>query len=398
MSLEFVFGDELLELEIVNNDPWALAQREGVTILSDKDLLASVVDTDEGMVIAAVFNAANPEHYSFDTVVDHRYQHQGLGKQLIEIAMGGFEDMKEAYPDMKINLEVINPDIIPHLKNTYGLEVTEEIPGRTFLGNAIRMLIADVIVDPNYDYGWELDDYLVERSTAIERVRETLEVGAEYASRSEEYFGVFLKEMSTDFPYRISWYDERGFSGHAEIASKEDAINQLVSELGYGVHPAPGSLDRLFQTWPTSDRLTAHRILAQLRRVAQHTLNLSLEQLRAQMAQAAQAVYDEWEQDEEGMDEEFGSGGICDQISSALASVIVTALEGVEIAEGGHDGDDHAWLIAYNHNEAYAVDIPHQMYEAGGGYSWTKVPDVQFTPEDVTIDSIPVEWIQPLGE
>ena len=136
--------------------------------------------------------------------------------------------------------------------------------------------------------------------------------------------------------------------------------------------------------------------MKRMRVIARYELNLSLEQLRTRMAQAAQAVYDEWEQDDEGVDEVFGGGGICDKISDALADVIVTNLEDIEIAEGGQDGDDHAWLIAYNHNEAYTIDIPHQMYESGGGYSWTKIEDVTFAPEDIIIDSIPVEWIAPL--
>lgn len=131
--LEFIFGDELFELPLVNNDPWALAQKIGVTILSDKELLASVVDYDEGRVIAAVFNAVTPEDYSFDTVVDPKYQRRGLGTQLIEIAMDEFQAVQEYYPDIKLNLDVINPGIIPFLKRKYNLEVKETQGGHIIL-------------------------------------------------------------------------------------------------------------------------------------------------------------------------------------------------------------------------------------------------------------------------
>jgi GNAT superfamily N-acetyltransferase len=123
-DLELIFGDALLDIPIVNNDPWALAQKVGVTVLSDKNLLASYVDYEEGRVIAAVFNSTDPEHYSFDTVVDPKYQGQGLGTNLIQIAMDEYETLQEVYPELNIKLDVINPGIIPFLERTYNLEVT----------------------------------------------------------------------------------------------------------------------------------------------------------------------------------------------------------------------------------------------------------------------------------
>lgn len=111
--------------------------------------------------------------------------------------------------------------------------------------------------------------------------------------------------------------------------------------------------------------------------------------LRPKMAQAAQEVYNAWEQDADGVDEELGGGGICDQISEAISSVIVSSIRGANVTEGGQDGDDHAWTIVYNQTEAYGVDIACHIYERGGGYSWSKVQGVQFTPNDVSIFEVP---------
>jgi hypothetical protein len=36
----------------------------------------------------------------------------------------------------------------------------------------------------------------------------------------------------------------------------------------------------------------------------------------------------------------------------------------------------------------YSVDISPYAYERGGGYTWKKIPDVKFTPDDVEIDMI----------
>jgi hypothetical protein len=103
--------------------------------------------------------------------------------------------------------------------------------------------------------------------------------------------------------------------------------------------------------------------------------------LRPQMAQAAQEIYDQWQAN----DPEVGGGGICDEIARSLSDIIVSNLEGVEVTEGGQDGDDHAYIIVYNNSECFGVDIPYQVYERGGGYSWTKIEGVKFSPDHVVI-------------
>jgi hypothetical protein len=117
-----------------------------------------------------------------------------------------------------------------------------------------------------------------------------------------------------------------------------------------------------------------------------------LKGLAPKMAEAAQPIYDEWEQDEEGVDEEFGGGGICDAVSEAIGGVVADNLD-VELMEGGQGGDDHAYLMVRDSDgEGYIVDIPHTVYERGGGYKWEKVEGVKFGPEDVMIEHIgPVE-------
>jgi hypothetical protein len=57
----------------------------------------------------------------------------------------------------------------------------------------------------------------------------------------------------------------------------------------------------------------------------------------------------------------------------------------VDITEGGHQGDDHAWLIAYTDHEAFGIDIPPGIYETGSGYNWKKRPGVKLTANDVEI-------------
>lgn len=118
-------------------------------------------------------------------------------------------------------------------------------------------------------------------------------------------------------------------------------------------------------------------------------LHLKLKSLRPHMARAAQEVYDNWDQSDP--DDEFGGGGICDRVSDAIGNVLST--HGIDHIEGGAEGDGHAFKIAHDDHHAFYVDIPHQHYERGGGYSWTKVPGFKFNQEHVGIEPIPHEWI-----
>lgn len=110
--------------------------------------------------------------------------------------------------------------------------------------------------------------------------------------------------------------------------------------------------------------------------------------LREQMAAAAQAEYDTWEQDEDGLDPELGSGGICDRIAEALSAVICETVADVDPGEYGFDGDEHAALVIRRGDEQVFVDIDHRLYETGGGYSWRKLDGVVFRAQDVTVEDL----------
>jgi hypothetical protein len=97
--------------------------------------------------------------------------------------------------------------------------------------------------------------------------------------------------------------------------------------------------------------------------------------------EAAQAIYDTWHQDEDGLDVEVGTGGICSRIAEEAIDYIQQA---------GYDAwltgsDEHAWVAVEANGKVLEVDIPHQHYELGGGYNWTKIPGVTFTEDHVIV-------------
>jgi hypothetical protein len=112
---------------------------------------------------------------------------------------------------------------------------------------------------------------------------------------------------------------------------------------------------------------------------------------RTEMVERAQEVLDDWEQDEDGIDEVYGGGGPCDDIARALGDV--AAEWGFDVALGGAEGDDHAFIYAYTEQKAWIVDIPPSVYETGGGYRWRKIEDVELEEDDILIEEIPLDWV-----
>lgn len=119
--------------------------------------------------------------------------------------------------------------------------------------------------------------------------------------------------------------------------------------------------------------------------------------LRPQIATMAQQAYDSWEQDEDGMNDELGAGGICDEIAEGIANLVMQDMgDLVEVEDYGFEGDDHASKIVsalsmdtgQQTGERYLVDIPYSYYETGGGYSWKKIPNVVFDQNMVQIVKI----------
>lgn len=110
-------------------------------------------------------------------------------------------------------------------------------------------------------------------------------------------------------------------------------------------------------------------------------IKLKLEELRPRFIAAAQEIYDTWVQDEF---DELNRGGICQDIANAFCDVLCSSELNIEFSTVF--GDEHVWVVAYDAAEAFSIDIPYHIYEFGGGYKWTKIPNVVFNLDDLQID------------
>jgi len=111
-------------------------------------------------------------------------------------------------------------------------------------------------------------------------------------------------------------------------------------------------------------------------------------QLMPKILQVAQHEYDTWEQDENGYNDELGSGGICQDIAEAISNVLHAAGINCRTMDSNGMGEQHVWIVAKFQEGIYEVDISPSVYETGGGYNWKKIPGVKFDSHDVMIHRI----------
>lgn len=113
-----------------------------------------------------------------------------------------------------------------------------------------------------------------------------------------------------------------------------------------------------------------------------------LDDLRPKLAEAAMSVYSEWDQID-GFDEELGSGGICQDIASAMTTAL--AEHGFEHSMSVHAavGENHVFVVALIPGDGvYEIDIPPSVYEIGSGYTWKKREGIVIGADDVVIGRI----------
>ena len=113
--------------------------------------------------------------------------------------------------------------------------------------------------------------------------------------------------------------------------------------------------------------------------------------LRSDLIIAAQKVYSEWEQDEDGYDEVYGEGGICDAMADAMADVVNEKTKW-GVFHLYNESDCHTSIYVYDNKsqKIYNVDIPPYVYERGTGYNWKKISDVTFKVDNIEINE--VDW------
>jgi GNAT superfamily N-acetyltransferase len=107
--------------------------------------------------------------------------------------------------------------------------------------------------------------------------------------------------------------------------------------------------------------------------------------VKQSIAKSTQLVYNEWIQDDEGNDEELGAGGICDGIADGVINTLQT--HNIHNCQTIYS-EPHTYVIGKFKEGVFTIDIPYNIYERGNLYTWTKIPNVIFTKNDIIIDEL----------
>ena len=95
----------------------------------------------------------------------------------------------------------------------------------------------------------------------------------------------------------------------------------------------------------------------------------------------AQKIYDNW--DEDDIDTYVG-GGICHIIADEIAYFLRS--KDIDVYVVSSNFEQHVYCILQVKEGVYSLDIPPYLYERGGGYSWSKIPDVVFDESFIMIE------------
>lgn len=111
-SIEFqhanVDDPETDEEEDLYYQAWEI--KTDIRISRNKELFAIAIDNNK--TVGAIFTYSDENTYEFDVVVNDQYRRQGIASKLVDLVIADFEDQKTFNPNIKMNVLVVNENMI----------------------------------------------------------------------------------------------------------------------------------------------------------------------------------------------------------------------------------------------------------------------------------------------
>lgn len=110
-------------------DPYDIAKRAGIYVSNDKEPILTA--TEGGKLVGAAFVSVDHAsgEYSFDIAVDPDYQGRKIGTKLLDGVMEDYQSNAWEFPDMKIQVDAINPIMVKMLAKRGFEEVGSTMSG-----------------------------------------------------------------------------------------------------------------------------------------------------------------------------------------------------------------------------------------------------------------------------
>ena len=109
------------------------------------------------------------------------------------------------------------------------------------------------------------------------------------------------------------------------------------------------------------------------------------ESLRVELIKTAQEEYEVWDEE----DEDYAGGGICHFIADNFCEVLDNS--GITCGTVSSEHEQHVYVVAQFKEGVYSIDLHYSYYETGGGYSWSKIPNVVLHPDDIYFYKISID-------
>jgi GNAT superfamily N-acetyltransferase/DNA-directed RNA polymerase subunit RPC12/RpoP len=143
------------------DDALKIAKETGVNILKDKNIKGILYDTNEKIVVGALWTSDDSDAFSFDIAITPSYQNQGLSSELISNAIEEYDIQKSAYDDMgkpfPMEVDVINPKLAQILTKHYGFKTLKKIDDTRVL-MTINDQKDETVKCSNCGWEWKLKD------------------------------------------------------------------------------------------------------------------------------------------------------------------------------------------------------------------------------------------------
>lgn len=147
------------EMDAIN-----IAKETGVNILRDKNLKGILYDTNEKIVVGALWTSDDSDAFSFDIAITPSYQNQGLSSKLITNAIDEYNVQKDIYDDMErdqpfpMEVDVINPILAQTLIKNYGFKIIKNIDDKRTLMTLKEAKKDESVECSQCHWKWKLKD------------------------------------------------------------------------------------------------------------------------------------------------------------------------------------------------------------------------------------------------
>ncbi len=116
----------------VYNGVLELSKSSGINILSDKDIKNVLYDVSTQSIVGVLYDSISDNTYSFDIIINPKYQGSGFAKRLVDDAISEYDDASNVIDNLQMVADVVNPNM-ERLLSTKNFKEIDKKHGHTYM-------------------------------------------------------------------------------------------------------------------------------------------------------------------------------------------------------------------------------------------------------------------------